>query len=102
VPCCAVVTAVRTHENYCRSRLRAIAIRACTTSRAPAQRPLEFPTSPFFLGNKLCITQSDVSRRDNFPNTGGEVGPRATGPLVAKISCIDQPLPQAGLALSVP
>jgi hypothetical protein len=49
----------------------------------------------------LCITQSDVTRRDNFPNTLGEVGPGVTGPLLAKISCADQSLPQAGLTLPV-
>ena len=37
--------------------------------------PLETPTSPMFLGHVLCITQSDGNRRDNSPNTGGEVGP---------------------------
>lgn len=61
--------------------------------------PLEFPTSPFLVGQKLCITQSDVGRRDNFPNTGGEV--KAAGPEVAKISCLMQTLPVAGLALPV-
>jgi len=64
--------------------------------------PLEFPTSPFFLPErKLCITQSDVSRRDNYPNTGGEVGPQNGGAFLAKISCIDQPLPAPGVTLPV-
>jgi hypothetical protein len=54
------------------------------------QGPLEFPTSPFLTGRKLCVTQSDGSRRDNFPNTGGEVGPNL--PERAKISCLDQRL----------
>ncbi|HXX67935.1 MAG TPA: SMP-30/gluconolactonase/LRE family protein [Polyangiaceae bacterium] len=64
--------------------------------------PLEFPTSPFFLPErKFCITQSDVSRRDNYPNSGGEVGPQNGGAFVAKISCIDQPLPAPGLTLPV-
>lgn len=63
--------------------------------------PLEFPTSPFFLERQLCITQSDVSRRDNFPNSGGEVGPQNGGALLAKISCVDQPFPAPGLALPV-
>jgi sugar lactone lactonase YvrE len=47
--------------------------------------PLEFPTSPFLAGRRLCVTSSDGSRRDNFPSTGGEATP--TGPTVAKISC---------------
>src|SRR5262249_29694853 len=37
--------------------------------------PLELPTSPMFLGHELCMTQSDGNRRDNSPNSAGEVGP---------------------------
>jgi sugar lactone lactonase YvrE len=61
--------------------------------------PLEFPTSPFLVGRKLCLTHSDGSRRDNFPNTGGEVGPGEAA--VAKISCLDQELRVSGLPLPV-
>jgi sugar lactone lactonase YvrE len=60
--------------------------------------PLEFPTSPFLVGHQLCIAQTDTARRDNFPNKAGEVG---TGSLVAKVSCLDQPLPIPGLPLPV-
>jgi sugar lactone lactonase YvrE len=60
--------------------------------------PLEFPTSPFLLGKNLCITQSDTSRRDNFPNTAGETGVK---PLLAKVSCLDQPVFAAGLQLPI-
>jgi sugar lactone lactonase YvrE len=72
------------------------------TSRLRNGGPLEFPTSPFLLANKLCVTQSDTSRRDNAPNSGGEVGPGITGPLLGKISCIDQAVPSAGLSLPAP
>jgi sugar lactone lactonase YvrE len=61
--------------------------------------PLEFPTSPFLVGRKLCITQSDTTRRDNFPNTAGEVGP--PGPNLAKISCVDQAVFFTGLPLPI-
>jgi sugar lactone lactonase YvrE len=61
--------------------------------------PLEFPTSPLLVDKKLCLTQSDTSRRDNSPNSGGEVGPGVPGPLLAKLSCVDQPLPSRGLSL---
>jgi sugar lactone lactonase YvrE len=61
--------------------------------------PLEFPTSPFLVGQKLCITQSDVSRRDNSPNTGGEVKPAR--PEMVKISCLAQALPVPGLVLPI-
>lgn len=57
--------------------------------------PLETPTSPVFLGRTLCTTSSDGNRRDNFPNSGGEV--TSTG----KISCLDQRLDVPGLSLPV-
>jgi sugar lactone lactonase YvrE len=57
--------------------------------------PLETPTSPVFLGHTLCTTSSDGNRRDNFPNSGGEVV--STG----KISCLDQRLNVPGLDLPV-
>ncbi|HET6151294.1 MAG TPA: SMP-30/gluconolactonase/LRE family protein, partial [Polyangia bacterium] len=72
------------------------------TSRLRNGGPLEYPTSPFLLGKELCVTQSDTSRRDNFPNSGGEVGPGIAGPLLGKVSCIDQALPSAGLPLPPP
>jgi sugar lactone lactonase YvrE len=61
--------------------------------------PLEFPTSPFLSGKRLCVAQTDGARRDNAPNDPGEVGP-GTG-FAAKIACLDQPLPQEGLPLPV-
>src|SRR5438034_2402321 len=60
---------------------------------------LEFPTSPFISGKTLCTAQSDGSRRDNFPNTGGEVNP--AGPGIGKISCMEQELTIQGLPLPV-
>jgi sugar lactone lactonase YvrE len=57
--------------------------------------PLEFPTSLAFVGRKLCLAETDVSRRDNFPNSAGEVGPGTDA--VAKIACLDQLLPHPGL-----
>jgi sugar lactone lactonase YvrE len=60
---------------------------------------MEFPTSPFLSGRTLCLTHSDGSRRDNFPNTGGEVAPGTAA--VAKISCLDRPLRVPGLRLPV-
>lgn len=57
--------------------------------------PLENPTSPVFLGHTLCTTSSDTNRRDNFPNSGGEV--TSTG----KISCLDQRVDAPGLVLPI-
>jgi hypothetical protein len=57
--------------------------------------PLEFPTSPVLVGRTLCTTSSDGARRDNFPNTAGEVA--GSG----KISCLDQRMDAAGVVLPV-
>jgi sugar lactone lactonase YvrE len=61
--------------------------------------PLETPTSPLFLGRTLCVTQSDGNRRDNSPNSAGEVAPGTAA--VAKVSCLDEPLPIPGAPLPV-
>jgi sugar lactone lactonase YvrE len=47
--------------------------------------PLETPTSPVVVGRMVCTANSDGNRRDNFPNTGGEISP--AGPNRGKISC---------------
>jgi hypothetical protein len=60
---------------------------------------LEFPTSPFLSGKTFCTSSFDGDRRDNSPNTAGQVSPN--GPAVGKISCMDQALPIPGLALPV-
>ena len=60
---------------------------------------LEFPTSPFLTGKVFCTSQSDGNRRDNSPNTGGEVSP--AGPNIGKISCMDQELNIPGLPLPI-
>jgi sugar lactone lactonase YvrE len=62
-------------------------------------RIIEFPTSPFLTGKLFCTSQSDGNRRDNSPNTAGEVSP--TGPQLGKISCMDQELIIPGLGLPV-
>jgi sugar lactone lactonase YvrE len=60
---------------------------------------LEFPTSPFLTGKVFCTSQSDLNRRDNSPNTAGEVSP--AGPNIGKISCMDQELKIPGLPLPI-
>jgi sugar lactone lactonase YvrE len=62
---------------------------------------LEFPTSPFLLGNLFCTANSDGNRRDNSPNTFGEVN--SSGPVGSrgKISCMDQDLTSPGLQLPI-
>src|SRR5262245_36152423 len=60
---------------------------------------LEFPTSPFLTGKLFCTANADNNRRDNSPNTAGEVSP--LGPNIGKISCMDQELIIRGLRLPV-
>jgi sugar lactone lactonase YvrE len=50
--------------------------------------PLETPTSPVVVGKTICTANSDGNRRDNFPNTAGEITP--AGPARGKISCATQ------------
>ncbi len=69
------------------------------TTRLRNAGPLEFPTSPFLLGDLLCTANSDGGRRDNAPASGGEI--TGTGSAKGKISCLDQRLAIPGLPLPV-
>jgi sugar lactone lactonase YvrE len=60
---------------------------------------LETPTSPLLLGRVFCVTQSDGNRRDNSPNSAGEVGPGT--PYLGKVSCLQGLLPVRGVALPI-
>jgi sugar lactone lactonase YvrE len=62
--------------------------------------PLETPTSPYIDGRTLCTSNSDGNRRDNVPNTDGEISPSGPKPR-GKISCMDQSLNVPGLPLPV-
>jgi sugar lactone lactonase YvrE len=61
--------------------------------------PLESPTSPALVGTRLCTANSDGNRRDNSPNTAGEIKP--AGPERGKISCMDQRATLRGARLPV-
>jgi len=61
--------------------------------------PLESPTSPVLAGTRLCTANSDGNRRDNSPNTAGEIKP--AGPDRGKISCMDARATVRGMALPV-
>jgi sugar lactone lactonase YvrE len=66
------------------------------------QHILEFPTSPFLLGKKFCTANSDGNRRDNSPNSAGEVNSGNTDEVArGKISCMDQGLTAPGMPLPV-
>lgn len=60
--------------------------------------PMEFNTSPVLEGRKFCTANSDGSRRDNSPSSGGEIGSPG---LLGKISCMDQRLSIPGMRLPV-
>lgn len=61
--------------------------------------PLESPASPFLSGRTLCTSNSDGNRRDNSPNTAGEITP--VGPNRGKISCMDELTNASGLPLPI-
>ncbi|HSN19123.1 MAG TPA: SMP-30/gluconolactonase/LRE family protein [Usitatibacter sp.] len=60
--------------------------------------PLEFPTSPVLVGHELCTANSDGGRRDNAPNTAGEI---PSSSALGKISCLDQRVTIPGMRLPV-
>jgi len=62
---------------------------------------LEFPTAPFLSGSIFCTVNSDGNRRDNFPNTAGEVNNNTGSAVRGKISCMDQELNIPGLSLPI-
>ena len=61
--------------------------------------PLELPTSPVLFEHSLCTASSDGNRRDNSPNSAGEIAPGAAS--VGKISCMDRRVPVPGLPLPI-
>ena len=61
--------------------------------------PFEFNTSPVLADRKFCTSNSDALRRDNAPNTAGELNPNVAPR--GKISCMDQRLPVRGVTLPV-
>jgi sugar lactone lactonase YvrE len=67
---------------------------------------LEFPTSPFLLKKQFCTANSDGGRRDNFPQSGGEINAGAAFASPdpgnrGKISCMDEELKIPGVPLPV-
>jgi hypothetical protein len=95
----AFVTKDRTVVEVFRNPVNASGLRSSADPSVGNNHILEFPASPFITGNVFCTTNSDGNRRDNFPNTGGEVSP--AGPFIGKISCMDQKLTTPGLSLPV-
>lgn len=75
-----------------RNPLNAAGLRNSADASVGNNHILELPTSPFLSGHRLCVANSDGNRRDNSPNSAGEIN--SGGPVGArgKISCMDQPL----------
>ena len=96
-----VVTRDRRAVEVFRNPLNAARLRNSADTAEGNKRILELPTSPFLLGKVFCTANSDGNRRDNSPNTAGEVN--SAGPVGArgKISCMDQALQIPGLPLPV-
>jgi len=67
------------------------------TTRLRNTGPLESPASPVLAGHRFCTSNSDGNRRDNSPNTAGEIG--GSGQPRGKISCLDQRANVQGIPL---
>ncbi len=91
----AVVTPERRVIEVFRNPLNASNLR---NSAADNSTILEFPTSPFLLGQTFCTSNSDGDRRDNSPRAAGEIN---GGSGQGKISCMTEPLIVPGLPLPV-
>ena len=94
----AVVTKDGRVVEVFRNPVNALGLRNSADASVGDTHILEFPTSPFLSGKIFCTSNSDGNRRDNSPNTAGEIKP--TGP-IGKISCMDQELTIPGLPLPI-
>jgi len=61
--------------------------------------PFEFNTSPVIVDRKFCTANLDAGRRDNAPNSAGEI--KTPNQPLGKITCMDQRLPVRGVRLPV-
>jgi sugar lactone lactonase YvrE len=96
-----VVTRHRRVTEVFRNPVNAAGLRNSADAALGNNHILELPTSPFLMGSLFCTANSDGNRRDNSPNSAGEVN--SGGPVGArgKISCMDQRLTIPGLPLPV-
>jgi len=97
----AIVVASRNGEvtEVYRNPVNAQGLRNSANTAEGNRHILEFPTSPYLNGFRLCVTSSDGDRRDNSPRAAGEIN--GGGPVGArgKISCSDPRLQIPGLPL---
>jgi sugar lactone lactonase YvrE len=94
----AIVVVSRSGEvvEVFRNPLNAARLRNSADPAVGNDHILELPTSPFLAGHRMCVANSDGNRRDNSPNSAGEIN--SGGPVGnrGKISCMDQPLKVPG------
>ena len=96
-----VVTRQGTVEEVFRNPVNAARLRNSADPAVGDDHILEFPTSPFLSGRKLCTANSDGDRRDNSPRAAGEINAGGPPGRRGKISCMDQELTIRGLPLPV-
>ena len=77
-------------------------LRNAATDLANNNHILEFPTSPFLKGKTLCTSNSDGNRRDNNPNTAGEINSGGAVGTRGKISCMTDPVTGNLIQLKIP
>ena len=96
-----VVTKDRDVVEIFRNPVNAAGLRNAADATLGINHILELPTSPVLFGKRFCTANSDGNRRDNSPNSAGEVN--QGGPVGArgKISCMDQDLVIPGARLPV-
>jgi sugar lactone lactonase YvrE len=97
-----VVTKDRDVVEVFRNPVNAAGLRNSADPAVGNNHILELPTSPVLFGKRFCTANSDGNRRDNSPNSAGEVnqGSAAVGAR-GKISCMDQELEIPGARLPV-
>jgi len=95
-----VVTKQREVIEIFRNPANAAGLRNSADASVGNDHILETPTSPFLAGKLLCVANSDGNRRDNSPNSAGEINSGGVGAR-GKVSCMDQRLQIAGLPLPV-
>jgi sugar lactone lactonase YvrE len=97
-----VVTKDRDVVEVFRNPVNAAGLRNSADPAVGNDHILELPTSPVLFGKRFCTANSDGNRRDNSPNSAGEVNQGAAAPGArGKISCMDQDLEIPGARLPV-
>ena len=96
-----VVTKDRDVVEVFRNPVNAAGLRNSADAAVGNNHILELPTSPVLPGKRFCTANSDGNRRDNSPNSAGEVNQGGAVGARGKISCMDQELEIPGARLPV-